>query len=107
MDRRTFAKCLLGASALSIAELDRLTAAAYADIDSVNKDYLQDNSPDGVYWDAVRKHFIFHDGLIMMNNGTIGPMPEPVFNTLIKYCKLQVFNNFIHFFMYHYFVFYI
>jgi selenocysteine lyase/cysteine desulfurase len=28
----------------------------------------------------------------MMNNGTVGPMPEPVFNTLMKHFKVQVTN---------------
>jgi len=32
--------------------------------------------------------------LIMMNNGTVGPMPKPVFNTLMKYFRTQVTNPF-------------
>jgi selenocysteine lyase/cysteine desulfurase len=40
----------------------------------------------------VAKHFMFQDGVIMMNNGTVGPMPEPVFNTLMKYFKVQATN---------------
>lgn len=90
--RRNFVKMLVGSSALSIATLGKLNAAIYEDIDQLNQDYFQDESPDGVYWDAVRRHFMFHDKLIMMNNGTVGPMPKPVFNTLVKYFKIQVTN---------------
>lgn len=28
----------------------------------------------------------------MMNNGTVGPMPEPVFNTLVRYFRIQATN---------------
>ena len=92
--RREFAKLLIGGSALSLYALDRLNAAAYQSITSLNKKYIKDESPDGIYWDALRKHFIFQDGLIMMNNGTVGPMPKPVFNTLMKTFKIQATNPF-------------
>ena len=43
-----------------------------------------------MYWDALQKFFLCHqDGLIMMNNGTVGPMPEPVFNTLAETFRIQ------------------
>jgi selenocysteine lyase/cysteine desulfurase len=32
------------------------------------------------------------EDLIMMNNGTLGPMPEPVFNTVVQYFKVQATN---------------
>lgn len=94
MERRKFFECLLGVSALSVYSLNRLNAAVYESIASLNQKILQDNSPDGVYWDAIGKHFLFADDLIMMNNGTLGPMPEPVFNTLMKYFKVQTTNPF-------------
>jgi len=90
--RRDFVKYLLAGSALSISALVKANAAIYQSITSLNQKYIEDESPDGAYWDALRKHFLFEDGLIMMNNGTVGPMPRPVFNTLIKYFKLQVTN---------------
>ena len=90
--RRDFVKYLLAGSALSISALGKANATIYQSITSLNQKYLEDESPDGVYWDALKKHFLFEDGLIMMNNGTIGPMPRPVFNTLIKYFKLQLTN---------------
>jgi selenocysteine lyase/cysteine desulfurase len=92
--RRDFVKYLFAGSAVSLYSLNMLNAAVYQSITSLNQKYIQDESPDGVYWDAVSKHFLFQDGLIMMNNGTVGPMPEPVFNTLIKCFKLQVTNPF-------------
>lgn len=92
--RRDFVKYLLAGSALSISVLNRMNAAVYQSITSLNQKYIEDESPDGIYWNGIRKHFLFQDGLIMMNNGTLGPMPRPVYNTLIKCCKLQVTNPF-------------
>ena len=94
LSRRDFVKYLFAGSAVSLYSLSELNAAVYQSITSLNQKYIEDESPDGVYWDAVSKHFLFQDGLIMMNNGTLGPMPEPVFNTLIKCFKLQVTNPF-------------
>ena len=92
--RRDFVRALAGGSALTVAGLNRLNAAIYEDLRQLNLDYQQDPSPDGVYWDALRKHFMFEDGLIMMNNGTVGPMPRPVFNTLVDSFRLQATNPF-------------
>ena len=94
LSRRDFVKYLFAGSAVSLYSLSELNAAVYQSINSLNQKYIEDESPDGVYWDAVSNHFLFQDGLIMMNNGTVGPMPEPVFNTLIKCFKLQVTNPF-------------
>jgi selenocysteine lyase/cysteine desulfurase len=80
---------LAAGSALSAAALDRLNAGIYQSITELNQAYIRDEAPDGRYWDAVRDQFMFQDGLIMMNNGTVGPMPKPVFNTLIKTFKVQ------------------
>jgi selenocysteine lyase/cysteine desulfurase len=91
LTRRGFFKFLAG-SAISLAALDKATAAVYQSITALNQKYLGDESPDGLYWDGVRSQFLFEDGLVMMNNGTVGPMPKPVFNTLIRYFKLQATN---------------
>ena len=56
------------------AAIDRLNAEVYQSITSLNQKYIQDESPDGAYWEALKKEFLFEDGLIMMNNGTVGPM---------------------------------
>lgn len=92
--RRDFAKLIIGGSALSIYTLNQLNAAVYQSITSLNSKYIRDESPDGIYWEALSKHFLFQDGLIMMNNGTVGPMPQPVFNTLMKTFKIQATNPF-------------
>ena len=89
--RRDFFKFLAG-SAVSLAFLDGATASVYQSIKTLNQKYLGDESPDGLYWEGIRSQFLFEDGLIMMNNGTVGPMPKPVFNTLMRYFKLQATN---------------
>ncbi len=89
--RRDFFRYLAG-SALSLAALDKATAAVYQSITSLNQKYVGDESPDGLYWDGIRRQFLFEDRLVMMNNGTVGPMPKPVFNTLIRYFKIQATN---------------
>jgi len=90
--RRDFFKYLLAGSALSIGAIDKLNAEIYQSITTLNQKYVEDISPDGAFWDEVRKMYLFDDTLIMMNNGTVGPMPKPVFNTLMKYFKVQVGN---------------
>jgi len=92
--RRHFMKYLLAGSALSASALHELNAGIYQSILSLNQKYIEDESPDGAYWDAVRQFYLFEDKLIMMNNGTVGPMPKPVFNTLMKYFRTQVSNPF-------------
>jgi selenocysteine lyase/cysteine desulfurase len=94
LSRRNFFKYLAAGSALSVAALNKLNAGVYQSITTLNQKYIQDESPDGVYWDALRKHFLFEDGVIMMNNGTVGPMPKPVFNTLMKTFRRQCTNPF-------------
>lgn len=88
MDRRMFFKSMLGGTALSVAALTEANAAIYSSLKALNQKHQQ--SPDGVYWDGVRKHYLFENDLVMMNNGTVGPMPEPVYNELMKAFKVQV-----------------
>ncbi len=87
--RRDFVKYLLAGSSISAAGLSKLNASIYQSIIDLNKKHIQDEAPDGIYWDAIREKFIFQDGLIMMNNGTVGPMPKTVFNTLMNTFKIQ------------------
>ena len=93
--RRRFLKWLTAASVASVAALEELNAAIYQSITTLNQKYIQSESPDGVYWEALRKKFLFKEGVVMMNNGTVGPMPRPVFNTLIRCFRLQVENPFL------------
>lgn len=91
LTRRDFFRYLAG-SALSLAALDKATAAVYQSITALNQKYIGDESPDGLYWDGIRRQFLFEDGLVMMNNGTVGPLPKPVFNTLMRYFRIQATN---------------
>jgi len=91
LSRRDFFKFLAG-SAVSLAVLDKATAGVYQSITTLNQKYMGDESPDGLYWQGIRSQFVFEDGLVMMNNGTVGPMPKPVFNTLTRVFKLQATN---------------
>ena len=75
LSRRDFVRALVAGSTMGLAALDRLNAEVYQSITSLNQKYIQDESPDGAYWEALKKEFLFEDGLIMMNNGTVGPMP--------------------------------
>lgn len=94
LTRREFVRYFAAGSALSLAALSELNASVYQSITSLNRKYIQDESPDGVYWDALREHYLFEEGVIMMNNGTVGPMPRPVFNTLMRCFKVQCTNPF-------------
>ncbi len=91
LTRRDFFRYVAG-SALSLAALDKATAGVYQSITALNQKYYGDESPDGLYWDGIRRQFLFEDGLIMMNNGTVGPLPKPVFNTLMRYFRIQATN---------------
>lgn len=84
MDRRKFFGQMLGGAALSLYAWRELNAAIYDDIKKLEK------SPDGVYWDGVKKHFHLEDDLIMMNNGTVGAIPKPVFNKMMEIFEVQV-----------------
>jgi isopenicillin-N epimerase len=94
LSRRDFARFLVAGSALSLAALDELNAGVYQKINALNQKFLDDEAPDGPYWEGIRALYDFEDGFIMMNNGTLGPMPKTVFNTLTKYFSVQVSNPF-------------
>ena len=91
MHRRDFVAYLASATAMSTDSLVRLNSDIYRSIERLNRSQQQD-SPDGAYWEALQRHFIMQEDLIMMNNGTLGPMPEPVFNTVVQYFKVQATN---------------
>ncbi len=87
--RRDFLRLGAGTAAFSLAGVEALNAAVYESVDGLCRAWPDQDSPDGVFWEALREHYLFEDGLIMMNNGTVGPMPEPVFNTLMSFFHLQ------------------
>ena len=92
LSRRDFARYLLAGSAVSVAALDKVHAGIYQKVTELNQKFLEDEAPDGVYWEEIRKLYDFEDRFIMMNNGTLGPMPRPVFNTLTRYFRVQATN---------------
>jgi selenocysteine lyase/cysteine desulfurase len=92
MTRREAVRFLVGGSAVSAAALAEANAGIYQAITALNQKYPEDDAPDGPYWEAIRKEFLFEDKLIMMNNGTVGPMPRPVFNTFVRVARVQVSN---------------
>ena len=92
LSRREFAKRLLAGSAVSLSVLEGLNAGIYQKVTSLNQKYLEDEAPDGVYWEEIRGLYGFEDRFIMMNNGTLGPMPKPVFNTLTRTFRVQMTN---------------
>jgi isopenicillin-N epimerase len=94
LSRREFGKRLLAGSALSLSALEGLNAEIYQKVTSLNQKYLEDEAPDGVYWEEIRNLFDFENRFIMMNNGTLGPMPKPVFDTLMRYFRVQMANPF-------------
>ena len=54
LSRRGFVKALMGASAMSVAALDRVSASVYESLDALNQQYLLDPSPDGAYWEFLK-----------------------------------------------------
>ncbi len=94
LSRRQFARLLLAGSAVSLASLDKLDAAFDQKVKTLSGRHLDDEAPDGPYWEEVRALYDFESRFIMMNNGTLGPMPKSVFNTLARYFSVQVNNPF-------------
>jgi selenocysteine lyase/cysteine desulfurase len=94
LSRRDFAKSILAGSAVALTTREGLNAGIAQKITALNQKYLDDEAPDGPYWEEIRGLFQFEDRFIMMNNGTLGPMPKSVFNTLTRYFRVQVANPF-------------
>jgi len=76
--RRDFVKYLFAGSALTLSALNKLNASIYQSITSLNEKYIEDESPDGVYWDALSKHFLFQDGLIIRSSASATPCSSRV-----------------------------
>ncbi len=93
-NRREFIRYLMTGSVMTLTSLAEANSAIYQSISSLDAQFLEGDSPDGTYWESIRRHFVFDDRLIMMNNGTVGPMPRPVFNTLTQWFRIQMTNPF-------------
>jgi selenocysteine lyase/cysteine desulfurase len=90
MNRRMFLERVLGGTAVSLAALAEVNARVYDDLRALDAAADGQASPDGAYWEAIKQYYVFEDGLIMMNNGTVGPVPRPVFNTAVDYLRMQM-----------------
>jgi len=90
MNRRKFLERVLGGTAVSMAALAEANARVYEDLGALDAAAGRQASPDGTYWEGVKRQYVFDDGLIMMNNGTVGPIPKPVFNTTVETLKVQM-----------------
>ncbi|MFC1791567.1 aminotransferase class V-fold PLP-dependent enzyme [Gemmatimonadota bacterium] len=89
VSRRKFLRLGLGTAAISLASAESLNAAVYESVAGLNRHFPDQEAPDGAYWEALRRHYLFEEGHIHMNNGTVGPMPEPVYNTLTSSFHVQ------------------
>jgi selenocysteine lyase/cysteine desulfurase len=47
---------------------------------------------DEGYWAKVRGKFLLEKGLAYLNNGTVGPTPTPVYESLLNYWRLMAEN---------------
>jgi selenocysteine lyase/cysteine desulfurase len=50
------------------------------------------NKADEGYWAKIRERFLLEKGLAYLNNGTVGPTPQPVYDALTHYWKLMAEN---------------
>ncbi len=91
-NRRNFMKGIMGGFALAAFTANKLNAGIYKKLSELGQQYSPTEAPDGIFWDFVAKQYMFEDDLIMMNNGTVGPMPRTVFNTLMEFFKVQAAN---------------
>jgi len=92
LSRREFARYLMAGSAVAVSALEKLNAGIYQKVTALNEKYLDDEAPDGPFWEEIRALYDFENRFIMMNNGTLGPMPKPVFNTLTRTFRVQMTN---------------
>ncbi len=79
--RRGFLRGLAGATAAAgffegAAEAAQASMSKLAGIDAA--------TPEAEYWTKVRSEFMVTDELAFMNNGTLGPMPKPVFYSVVE-----------------------
>lgn len=84
-DRRTFLqKSLLGAAGLGLLPS---TILAGSDLKNRMKQ-LSENKEGEVFWNFVKAHFPFQEGLRYFNNASLGPSPEYVIDATEKFRRL-------------------
>lgn len=94
MGRRDFGRKLVGGFALGKIFSDGLNRSVYEQMAAWDKKSLDQEAPDGAYWDFVTNQYMLEPGLTMMNNGTAGAMPRVVYNTLAEFFRIQAENPF-------------
>ncbi len=78
--RRGFLRGLTGASAA--AGLASAAEAAQASLRTIEA--LDAKTPEAEYWAKVRAEFMVSEEMAFMNNGTLGPMPKPVYYSVVE-----------------------
>ena len=66
------AGALMGGFALAAASAGGLNRSIYQKLAAWDQKNLNQEAPDGAYWDFITSQYMFEPGLIMMNNGTAG-----------------------------------
>ncbi len=92
MGRREFGRKLTGGFAAVTAFSLGVDRSVYDVLAALDKKSLDQDSPDGAYWDFITGQFMFEPGLIMMNNGTAGAMPRVVYETIAEFFRIQAAN---------------
>lgn len=81
VSRRGFLKGLAGASAAA-SVVEGAAEAAQASLRAIEG--LDAATPEAEYWAKVRAEFMITEEVAFMNNGTLGPMPKPVYYTVVE-----------------------
>lgn len=92
MGRREFGRKLTGVFAAVTASSLGVDRSVYDVLAALDKKSLDQEAPDGAYWDFITDQFMFEPGLIMMNNGTAGAMPRVVYETIAEFFRIQAGN---------------
>lgn len=88
LSRRGFLRGLAGGSAAALALAEAAAARVEASLEAVRQSAGAPMS-DAAFWEKIRGEFMITNELAYMNNGTLGPMPKPVFYTVVeKYREL-------------------
>ncbi|MCD6450758.1 MAG: aminotransferase class V-fold PLP-dependent enzyme [Acidobacteria bacterium] len=94
-ERRKFIRSILaGGITLSLFPREAFSLQSVLRLD---RKHIRREAPDGTFWSRWKKELAFEDGLILMNNGTVGPIPKPVFRRLVNYWRMQAIDPFCDF----------
>ena len=82
VSRRHFLRAVAAGSAGALVAGGALPGEARAAVAAI-EDAQADGSSEADFWKKVRREFLISDELAYMNSGTLGPMPKPVFYTVV------------------------